>query len=109
MLGGFNVVIFLQETGAKGRESCKTLPKKPTPNNQNRLFESRLENIIDTDHPLIRLAGRIDWPFFEKKLDMGGALHDDLQDFQYSAPVKLDRRFSSSRANAERSGGKAAR
>lgn len=42
-------------------------PKITPPDNQNRLFQTRLENIVDSDHPLVKLADRIDWPFFEKK------------------------------------------
>ena len=36
------------------------------------LFRSRLENIIDQRHPLVRLARLIDWPLFEARF---GALY----------------------------------
>ena len=41
-------------------------PKKSGDNNK-RLFQSRLDNMIDMEHPLVRLAGRLDWFFLEKK------------------------------------------
>ena len=44
------------------------LPKKIEHDSQNKIFQTRLALIIDTDHPLAKLADRIDWPFFEKKL-----------------------------------------
>jgi IS5 family transposase len=43
------------------------LPKK-SEDNQNRLFQNRLENIIDIEHPLVRLSEKIDWHTLEKKL-----------------------------------------
>jgi hypothetical protein len=42
------------------------LPKK-SEDKQNRLFQNRLENIIDTGHNLARLSGQIDWRFLENK------------------------------------------
>ena len=43
------------------------LPKK-SEDNQNRLFQNRLENIINIEHPLARLSEKIDWHTLEKKL-----------------------------------------
>ncbi|MDR0648466.1 MAG: IS5 family transposase [Synergistaceae bacterium] len=43
------------------------LPKK-SEDNQNRLFQNRLENIINIEHPLARLSEKIDWRSLEKKL-----------------------------------------
>ncbi len=42
-------------------------PKKQD-DNQRRIFQSRLEQMIDMGHPLVRLADRINWPMLEKKL-----------------------------------------
>jgi IS5 family transposase len=36
--------------------------------NQNRLFESRLENMINMDHALVRLSEKINWKSLEQKL-----------------------------------------
>jgi hypothetical protein len=44
------------------------LPKKIEHDPQNRLFQNRLILIIDTEHPLAKLADRINWSSFEKKL-----------------------------------------
>lgn len=38
------------------------LPKRTSPQDELELFRSRLENIIDQGHPLVRLARLIDWP-----------------------------------------------
>jgi IS5 family transposase len=38
------------------------------------LFRARLDQIIDLDHALVRLAGAIDWRFLEEKL---GAVYTD--------------------------------
>jgi IS5 family transposase len=40
--------------------------------NQIHLFQSRLEQILNQDHPLYRLSGKIDWTVFEKQF---GALY----------------------------------
>jgi hypothetical protein len=37
------------------------------------LFRSRLENIIDQRHPLVRLARLIDWPLFEARFGVNRA------------------------------------
>ena len=34
---------------------------RSTPSDHDDLFRDRLDQILDTDHPLIRLADRIDW------------------------------------------------
>jgi len=45
---------------------------KPRPSSntelQGDLFKVELETIINLDHPLVRLAGQIDWTFFEREL-----------------------------------------
>ncbi len=48
------------------------LPKRTSPQDELELFRSRLENIIDQRHPLVRLARLIDWPVFEERF---GALY----------------------------------
>src|SRR3546814_9704055 len=38
------------------------------------MFRSRLDQIIDMGHPLVRLAGKIDWAFLESRF---GEVHED--------------------------------
>ena len=40
-------------------------PKQPAPIEQPELFRARLGNMVDLRHPLVRLAGLIDWDRFE--------------------------------------------
>ena len=40
-------------------------PKRPETADQHELFRARLDNIVDRQHPLVRLAGLIDWGRFE--------------------------------------------
>ena len=47
-------------------------PKLNAPQDDRELFRSRLENIIDQRHPLVRLARLIDWRVFEERF---GALY----------------------------------
>ena len=49
-------------------------PKQATATPQDDLFRARLENLIDLRHPLVRLAGLIDWGRFEAEF---GALYTD--------------------------------
>jgi transposase, IS5 family len=49
-------------------------PKQALPETDQELFRSRLENIVDARHPLVRLAGLIDWQQFEVAF---GALYKD--------------------------------
>ena len=43
-------------------------PKSPPDTkHQPDMFRSRLDNILNHRHPLFRLAGQIDWSFFEKE------------------------------------------
>jgi len=49
-------------------------PKQATATPQDDLFGARLENLIDLRHPLVRLAGLIDWGRFEAEF---GALYTD--------------------------------
>jgi IS5 family transposase len=49
-------------------------PKQPTAEPQDDLFRARLENLVDRRHPLVRLAGLIDWGRFETEF---GPLYAD--------------------------------
>ncbi len=49
-------------------------PKERRGTGQADIFRSRLDQIIDMDHPLVRLARKIDWGFLEAKL---GAVYTD--------------------------------
>ena len=49
-------------------------PKERRPSGQKDLFQSRLDQIIDPSHALVKLAQKIDWPFLETKL---GAIYTD--------------------------------
>lgn len=49
-------------------------PKERRNTGQGDLLRSRLDAIIDLDHPLVKLAGTIDWPFLEQRF---GAVYDD--------------------------------
>ncbi len=40
-------------------------PKPPETEPQDDLFRARLVNLVDPRHPLVRLAGLIDWARFE--------------------------------------------
>ena len=42
-------------------------PKNSKSNGQGDLFKSRLDQILNKKHPLFRLAGRIDWSYFEEE------------------------------------------
>lgn len=43
-------------------------PKERRPSGQKDMFQSRLDQIIDPTHALVKLAQKIDWPFLETKL-----------------------------------------
>lgn len=49
-------------------------PKPPDPADQPELFRARLDDLVDPRHPLVRLAGLIDWQRFE---DAFGPLYRD--------------------------------
>ncbi len=49
-------------------------PKQATATPQDDLFRARLENLVDPRHPLVRLAGLIEWGRFEAEF---GALYTD--------------------------------
>jgi IS5 family transposase len=51
------------------------LPKERRETGQTDLFRSRLDQIIDLDHPLAKLARRIDWAFLEKSF---GQAYEDI-------------------------------
>ncbi|SDC77935.1 hypothetical protein SAMN05444678_105213 [Sphingomonas sp. YR710] len=38
------------------------------------MFRSRLDQIIDMGHPLVRLVGKIDWTFLESQF---AEIHED--------------------------------
>ena len=40
-------------------------PKQPHSEDNGDLFRLRLENIIDMKHPLVRLAGEMDWQYLD--------------------------------------------
>ena len=41
---------------------------RPRDDRQRDLFRPALEAIIDMGHPLVRLAGKIDWDFLDRRL-----------------------------------------
>src|ERR1700733_9688853 len=49
-------------------------PKERRKGGEQDLFRARLDQIIDLDHALVRLARAIDWRFLEEKL---GAVYTD--------------------------------
>ena len=49
-------------------------PKERRGSGQNDLFKARLDQIIDMNHPRVRLAQRIDWGFLEQQF---GAVYSD--------------------------------
>lgn len=49
-------------------------PKQPKAEPQEDLFRARLQNLVDPRHPLVRLAGLIDWARFEAEF---GVLYED--------------------------------
>jgi transposase, IS5 family len=49
-------------------------PKQPQSEPQEDLFRARLQNLVDLRHPLVRLAGLIDWDRFEAEF---GPLYTD--------------------------------
>jgi transposase, IS5 family len=55
-------------------EELPMRPKEPAGSDDLELFRSRLENIIDPRHPLVRLAKLIDWGRFDAVF---GALYTD--------------------------------
>jgi len=44
-----------------------TPEKPPDTRNQADMFRSHLDNILNTRHPLFKLAGKIDWSYFERE------------------------------------------
>ncbi|GLS17820.1 hypothetical protein GCM10007874_08350 [Labrys miyagiensis] len=49
-------------------------PKERRDGGQKDLFKSRLDQIVNLDHVLVKLSKQIDWDFLEKKF---GAVYDD--------------------------------
>ena len=49
-------------------------PRERRESGEQDLFRARLDQIIDMDHALVKLAGAIDWRFLEQKL---GAVYTD--------------------------------
>jgi IS5 family transposase len=60
----------LPENNSILAESRQTNASLPSSNSdlQGDLFKVELEAIIDPEHPLVKLAGQIDWAFFERQL-----------------------------------------
>lgn len=52
------------------QKAGKLMRPRPSSNTdlQGDLFKVELEALIDPEHPLARLAGQIDWAFFEREL-----------------------------------------
>lgn len=44
-------------------------PSRNSSSGTDDLFRSRLDNIINPRHRLVRLAGRIEWTFFDDAFD----------------------------------------
>ena len=53
---------FLQKAGKLMR------PRPSSSDLQGDLFKVELETLLSPEHPLVRLAGQIDWAFFERQL-----------------------------------------
>lgn len=51
------------------------LPKERRDSGQNDLFKSRLDQIVEMNHALAKLARKIDWGFFEGRF---GAVYADV-------------------------------
>ncbi len=49
-------------------------PRERRESGEQDLFRARLDQIIDLDHALVKLAGAIDWRFLEQKF---GAVYQD--------------------------------
>ena len=49
-------------------------PKERRSTGQADIFRSRLDQIIDMGHPLVKLAQTIDWSFLEQRF---GAVYED--------------------------------
>jgi transposase, IS5 family len=49
-------------------------PKEPRPSGQNDMFRSRLDQIVDLNHPLAKLSREVDWGFLERSF---GAVYSD--------------------------------
>jgi transposase, IS5 family len=56
------------------RESCR-LPKELRDIGQNDFFKARLDQIVDMNHALARLARQVDWGFLETRF---GAVYADV-------------------------------
>ncbi len=61
--------------GIKPESWCFMQPKETPKKPQEELFRSRLDQILDPNHALFRLANQIEWSVFEQEL---GALYTDL-------------------------------
>src|SRR5467141_194248 len=56
------------------RGICEMRPRERREGGEQDLFRSRLDQIIDMTHALVKLARAIDWRFLEEKL---GAVYTD--------------------------------
>ena len=48
-------------------------PRERRDSGQGDLLRSRLDQIIDLNHPLVALAGKVDWAFLERTFGSGTA------------------------------------
>jgi hypothetical protein len=53
-----------RESLAASLRRSPPMPPKSSPSEQPELFRSALVNLVDPKHPLLRLAGPIDWESF---------------------------------------------
>src|SRR3546814_13359986 len=72
----------------KGRGAAMK-PTERRETGQRDMFRSRLDPNIDMGHPLVRLAGKIDWAFLESRF---GAVHEDNPGRQHFATLLMARR-----------------
>lgn len=50
-------------------------PRERRETGQGDMFRSRLDQIISMGHPLVVLAGKVDWGFLEERF---GAVYEDV-------------------------------
>jgi IS5 family transposase len=63
-------IVVCREARCFPQKAGKPMRPRPSSNTdlQGDLFKTELERVIDPEHPLVRLAHQIDWPFFERSL-----------------------------------------
>lgn len=65
---------------------------------QDDLFRNELANLVDQRHPLVKLAGRIDWSVFERER---AELFTSTTGRPAAPPVTTDRRAAVSAAHLQ--------